>query len=113
MDVGILGGTGPAGSALAARLASAGFAVVIGSRSVERATDACEAIVKRWPERELALTPGANPEAARADVVVVATPWEASAETAASVAGYLGGKVVISMANALVREGGEFRPVIP
>src|SRR5689334_1215765 len=100
MDVGILGGTGPAGSALAARLASAGLGVVIGSRSVERATKACEAIVKRWPERSLALSPGTNDDAAQADVVVVATPWEASAQTAASVGAHLGGKVVISMANA-------------
>ena len=33
MRIGILGGTGPAGSALAARLASVGYDVVIGSRS--------------------------------------------------------------------------------
>src|SRR6476659_5947635 len=101
MRVGIVGGTGPAGSALAARLASVGLDVVIGSRSVERATEACEAIVKRWPERELSLTPGTNLDAARAEVVVVATPWDAAAETAASVAAELGGKVVVSMANAL------------
>ncbi|MGH9281429.1 MAG: NAD(P)-binding domain-containing protein, partial [Acidimicrobiales bacterium] len=37
MEVGILGGTGPAGSGLAARLASVGIEVVIGSRSKERA----------------------------------------------------------------------------
>ncbi len=113
MDVGILGGTGPAGSALAARLASAGLGVVIGSRSVERATEACETIVKRWPDRELALTPGANVDAAAAAVIVVATPWDAAAQTVAPLAGALAGKVVISMANALVRESGEFRPVIP
>jgi len=113
MEVGILGGTGPAGQALAARMASAGIGVVIGSRSVERATDACEGIVKRWPERELALAPGTNLDAARAAVVVVATPWDAAAATVASLAGELAGKVVVSMANALVREQGEFRPVIP
>ncbi len=113
MEVGILGGTGPAGQALAARMASAGLTVVIGSRSVERATDACEDIAKRWPERELALVPGTNVDAARTEVVVVATPWDAAAATAASVAGELAGKVVVSMANALVREQGEFRPVNP
>ncbi len=37
MRIGILGGTGPAGSALAARLASVGYDVVIGSRSRYRA----------------------------------------------------------------------------
>lgn len=113
MEVGILGGTGPAGQAMAARMASAGITVVIGSRSLERATASCEAIVKRWPERELALVPGTNVDAAGAEVVVVATPWDAAAATAASVADQLAGKVVVSMANALVREQGEFRPVIP
>ena len=98
---------------MAARMASAGIEVVIGSRSVERATAACEDIAKKWPERELALVPGTNLDAARAGIVVVATPWAAAAETAASVAPELAGKVVVSMANALVREEGEFRSIIP
>ena len=42
MYVGILGGTGPAGQALAARLASVGCQVVIGSRSAERAATVCD-----------------------------------------------------------------------
>ena len=40
MQIGILGGTGPAGSGLGARLASVGFEVVIGSRSKYRAMEA-------------------------------------------------------------------------
>ena len=43
--------------------------------------------------------------------MVVATVWEASAETAASVAGDLRGKVVVSMGNALAKIDGELRPV--
>jgi predicted dinucleotide-binding enzyme len=39
VQIGILGGTGPAGKALAARLASVGFEVVIGSRSRYRAME--------------------------------------------------------------------------
>lgn len=113
MRVGILGGTGPAGRALAARLASVGVDVVIGSRSAERAAMACEEIRKQWPDRQMWLEPGENPHAAQAQVVLVATPWDAAAPTAESVAGELGGKVVISMANALVVEDGEFRAVIP
>jgi NADPH-dependent F420 reductase len=113
MQVGILGATGPAGQALAARLASVGFGVVIGSRSLERATDACEQITKRWPERDLPLTPGTNVDAALGQLVVVATPWDAAATTAASVADHLAGKVVISMANALTKVGAELRPLIP
>lgn len=113
MHVGILGGTGPAGSALAARLASAGATVVIGSRSEERASGVVAGLRERWPDQELALQAGDNEAAAGAELVVVATPWDAAAPTAASVAGHLAGKVVVSMANAVVRVGGEFAPLVP
>lgn len=113
MRVGILGGTGPAGRALAARLASVGLDVVVGSRSAERAGMTCQEIHKRWPDHRLALEPGENEAAAGAELVVVATPWDAAASTAASVAGQLAGKVVVSMGNALSVEDGELRAVIP
>jgi len=113
VQVGILGGTGPAGSGLAARLASAGLEVVIGSRSKERAQETCDEICKKWPERELSLEPGDNLRAAAAEVVVVATPWDAAAMTVSSVATRLTGKVVISMANALAKVGDEFEPLVP
>jgi NADPH-dependent F420 reductase len=111
--VGILGGTGPAGKALAARLASAGVDVVIGSRSRERGEEMCEELRAKWPGRGLSLTGAENADAAGADMVVVATPWDAAAVTAASMAEHLSGKVVISMANALARLGKEFVPLVP
>jgi NADPH-dependent F420 reductase len=111
--VGIVGGTGPAGRALAARLAALGVEVVIGSRVKDRAAATCEKIHRRWPEPQLWLEPGDNAEAARADLVVVATPWDAAAPTAASVGDELAGKVVVSMANALTRTGEELRAVVP
>jgi 8-hydroxy-5-deazaflavin:NADPH oxidoreductase len=113
VHVGILGGTGPAGSGLAARLADAGLEVVIGSRSKERAQEACEEICKHWPERSFALEAGDNLRAAAAEIVIVATPWDAAAVTVASVATRLTGKVVISMANALAKVGDEFEPLVP
>jgi 8-hydroxy-5-deazaflavin:NADPH oxidoreductase len=114
MEVGILGATGPAGSGLAVRLASVGIDVVVGSRSKERAQETCTALLERWPGRGLSLSPADNGVAAEAEVVVVATPWEAAAATAHSVAPQLDGKVVISMANALTRMGhGEFEPLVP
>jgi predicted dinucleotide-binding enzyme len=51
--------------------------------------------------------------AADAEVIVIATPWDGAAETALSVKDQLAGKVVISMANALARVGGEFQPLVP
>ena len=113
MRIGILGGTGPAGRALAVRLASVGIETVVGSRSAERAAEICEGLLAQWPDRQLPLTGSANPGAASCDVVVVATPWDAAAATAATVADELAGKVVISMANALAKMGREFQPLVP
>jgi NADPH-dependent F420 reductase len=98
---------------LAVRLASVGLEVTIGSRSVERAKEKCDALVARWPEHTLALRPGDNDDAALADVVVVATPWDSAASTCASVSGHLADKVVISMANALAKVGNNFEPLVP
>ncbi|HEX2849725.1 MAG TPA: NADPH-dependent F420 reductase [Acidimicrobiales bacterium] len=113
MHVGILGGTGPAGSGLAVRLADAGLEVVIGSRSKERAQQTCDELQKKFPERTFQLEGGDNLRAASADLVIVATPWDAAAVTVASVAHRLVGKVVVSMANALAKVGDEFEPLVP
>ncbi len=113
MHIGVLGGTGPAGQGLALRLASVGIPVTVGSRSHERAADICGKLCAQWLALDLQITPGDNAAAAAADLVVVATPWEAAAPTVSSVAGLLAGKVVLSMANALTRVGNEFVPLIP
>jgi NADPH-dependent F420 reductase len=98
---------------LAARLASSGFDVVIGSRSKYRALEVRDRIVEKWEALSLSLEAGDNETAAASDVVVVATPWDAAAATVSEVAPLLKGKVVISMANALTRVGHEFQPLIP
>lgn len=113
MRIGILGGTGPAGRALAARLASIGYEVVLGSRSRYRSMEACDQIKDKWPDLSLPISPGDNEAAADCDVVVLATPWDGAATTAQEHVGALAGKVVISMANALVRVGHEFQPLVP
>lgn len=113
MRIGILGATGPAGSGLAARLASVGFDVCVGSRSKYRAMEVADDLTARWADRSLAIEAADNAGAADADVVVIATPWDAAASTAASVARQLEGKVVISMANALAKVGHEFQPLVP
>jgi NADPH-dependent F420 reductase len=113
VQIGILGGTGPAGSALGVRLASVGFDVVIGSRSRYRAMEVVDKLLDRWGERNLPVTAGDNAAAAAAEVIVIATPWDAAYGTATSVAGQLDGKVVICMANALTRIGAEFQPLVP
>jgi 8-hydroxy-5-deazaflavin:NADPH oxidoreductase len=112
-SVGVLGGTGPAGTALAARLASIGYSVVIGSRSSERAEEKAKEIRDAWPALNLPLRGGSNDESAACDIVVLATPWDSAATTVREHAVALRGKVVISMANALVRVGHEFQPLVP
>ncbi len=113
MRIGILGGTGPAGSSLAARLASIGYEAVIGSRSKYRAMEAVDSLLDKNPELKSKLHYGDNTAAADCDVVVIATPWDSAATTAQEHASALRGKVVISMANALVRVGHEFQPLVP
>lgn len=111
--IGYLGGTGPAGSALAVRLASVGFPAVIGSRTTERGEHVAAELVARWPSHNLPITGGDNRLAAACDVIVLATPWDSAATTVGEVADDIAGKVVITMANALVRVGKEFQPLIP
>jgi 8-hydroxy-5-deazaflavin:NADPH oxidoreductase len=113
MRIGILGGTGPAGLALAARLSSVGFETVVGSRSKYRAMEAVDTLLVRWPDRALRIDAADNDGAASADVVVIATPWDGATQTATSVDAKLNGKVVICMANALTRIGKEFQPLVP
>jgi 8-hydroxy-5-deazaflavin:NADPH oxidoreductase len=113
MRIGVIGGSGPAGSALAARLASVGYPSVIGSRSKYRAMEARDEIVERFPDLDELLTYGDNVAAADCDVVIIATPWDSAATMAQDHANYLRGKIVVSMANALVRVGKEFQPLVP
>jgi NADPH-dependent F420 reductase len=113
MQIGIFGATGPAGSALGVRLASVGFDVVLGSRQRDRAVQVVDGLLAHWPGLELPLVAGNNEDAADADVVVIATPWDSAATTAQSLSDHLAGKVLVSMANALVRVGTEFQPLLP
>jgi NADPH-dependent F420 reductase len=87
--------------------------IVIGSRSRERAEQTCEELRKKHSDLALHFEAGDNLRAASADIVVVATPWDAAAATVASVNHRLIGKVVISMANALAKVGDEFEPLVP
>jgi NADPH-dependent F420 reductase len=114
MDIGILGGTGPAGRALGARLASVGATVALGSRDPERAAEIAAGLVERWrPSHDLNLVGLANPEAAAADLVVLATPFAVAVSTAREVADRLAGKVLVSMVNALGEMSGELEALVP
>ena len=55
----------------------------------------------------------ANDGAASAELVVAATPWDALVATVKPLSAALEGKVVVSMANALVKEGREMLAIYP
>ena len=97
--VAILGGTGPQGRGLARRFAAAGLAVVVGSRSAERAAETATVLADATGGE---VTGGSNADAAAAgDIVVVAVPWDGHAELLIELAGALAGKVVVDCVNPL------------
>jgi NADPH-dependent F420 reductase len=108
--VGILGGTGPAGRGVAIRLASGGADVVLGSRDADRAAAHASDLQPRCGGT---VTGATNDEAALCDVVIVATPFDSAVTTVRGLRASLAGKTVISMVNALAREGKEMVPLYP
>lgn len=98
---------------LAVRLAAAGAHVTVGSRTATRAKEHVDEALDRWSDRDLRIDGSHNGEAARSDIVVMATPWDAAVATGRNLSDVLEGKVVVSMANALLRVGDEFQPLIP
>ena len=98
---------------MAVRLAAAGVQVTLGSRDAERAAAVARDVVAAYPDRTLEIRGADNGGAAEADVVVLATPWDSAIATVKPLREALAGKVVISMANALVREGREMLALIP
>lgn len=113
MRIGVIGGTGPAGQAVAVQFAGIGIESVVGSRSQERADEIVAELQEKWAGRDLPLTPATNDTAAHADLVVLATPWDGVLATIDPLQDQLAGKVVVSMANALTRLGKEMVPLLP
>ena len=93
MKVAVIGGTGSFGTALAKRLAAAGYDVVIGSRDAERA---------HATALELGVEGATNADAARAaDLVVLATKADGALETARELREAIGTTPVLSVAAEL------------
>ena len=112
MKIGILGGTGPAGSGLAARLTVGGQKIYLGSRDPAKAEAAVRRLVEQWGPRMGHIEPGLNADVAeQAEIVVLGTNARAAVQTAAEHAAGLAGKPLVSMANAMRRVGSSFEPV--
>jgi NADPH-dependent F420 reductase len=98
---------------VALRLAEGGVHVTIGSRDAERAAEVVAGLRTRWPGPGRSLEGSDNAGAASADLIVLATPWDSAIATVRALAEPLAQKVVVSMANALVKEGREMLALVP
>ncbi|MBO0840240.1 MAG: NADPH-dependent F420 reductase [Sciscionella sp.] len=103
LTIGVLGGTGLQGKGLTIRWAQAGLSVLLGSRSADRAIAAAKEIGE-----EIVGTQGNSivglsnvDTAARADVVLVAVPFDGHAQLLTSLREQLAGKIVIDCVNPL------------
>lgn len=102
LTIAVLGGTGKEGKGLAYRWAKAGYRVLIGSRSEEKAIIAASEIVQLLDGA--ASTVGmTNLEAAQqANIIVIAVPYAAHRNTLESVKDALKGKLLIDVTVSLV-----------
>ena len=97
----IVGGTGTLGSGLARRLAAAGYAIVLGSRSAEKAAEAARALSA--PAGSEPPRGASNAEAAKAaSIVIVTVPWASQAQILDDIAPHVAGKLVVDATVPLV-----------
>ena len=97
----IIGGTGTLGAGLATRWAAAGYGIVIGSRSADKAKAAAETLaVKVGTPAPRGAT---NADAARAgEVIVLAGPWASHAQILDEIKAHVAGKIVVDATVPLV-----------
>ncbi|HWF58004.1 MAG TPA: NADPH-dependent F420 reductase [Candidatus Dormibacteraeota bacterium] len=96
LEVGIVGGTGKLGKALAARFVRAGHRVVVGSRVASKATEAAAAIKQQLGSVDGKVRGALNMDAAAAGVVVIAVPYEGLRDVVADLATPTTARVVVS-----------------
>lgn len=102
LTIAVLGGTGKEGKGLAYRWAKAGYRVLIGSRSSEKAVTAAAEIIQ-LTEGSCSVVGTTNLDAAeQADIVVITVPYPAHRETLESVKGAVKGKLLIDVTVPLV-----------
>jgi NADPH-dependent F420 reductase len=91
--IGVVGGTGKLGEALARRWLKAGHNVMIGSRTADKAMLTAAALSA---ETNAIVTSGSNAEVAeKAELVVITVPFSAQAETLNDIREEVQGKIVV------------------
>lgn len=99
--IAILGGTGDLGTGLAIRWSKAGYKIVIGSRTLEKAQAAVEALQKISPDTPANAMENLDASAA-GDIVVLTVPAEHQISTLDYVKANLTGKILIDVTVPLV-----------
>jgi NADPH-dependent F420 reductase len=90
--IAIVGGTGLLGSGLARRLAAAGYPVLIGSRTADKA----EAAAAELANGGVSVRGTSNAEAAKAGALVIITvPWQSQAAILDDIRPHVAGKLVV------------------
>lgn len=96
--IAVIGGTGAEGSGLAIRWAAAGYPIVIGSRSAEKAANAATEQSALLPDGSAPITGAGNAEAAAAgEIIVLSVPYDAQVATIDQIRVGSQGKIVISV----------------
>lgn len=94
----VIGGTGAEGSGLAIRWAAAGYPVVIGSRSAEKAASAAAELQALLPQGSATITGDTNAAAAAAaEVVVLSVPYAAQEQTIEQIVDACQGKIFVTV----------------
>ena len=102
LTIAVLGGTGKEGKGLAYRWARAGYRVLIGSRTEEKATAAANEITEMLGEG-ISVSGMLNLEAAReANIAVLTVPYAAHRDTLESIKEELKGKILVDVTVPLV-----------
>ncbi len=113
MRIGMISATGPAGGAVALRLAASAIEVQVGSRSLEKSRQVVADLRDKWPDRDLPLLPATNEEACDNELVICAAPAEACLDVLYKLRNLLDNKVLVSMVNAMYMAGKQLHPWIP
>ena len=96
--IAVIGGTGAEGSGLATRWAVAGYPILIGSRSADKATAAAAELRSLLAQATVTIHGATNADAAaQAELVVLSVPYDAQVGTIEQIVAGCQGKVVITV----------------
>lgn len=102
LTIAVLGGTGKEGKGLAYRWAKAGYRILIGSRSEEKAVKTAAEIIQLL-EGSSSVVGMTNREAAQqADIVIITVPYAAHRDTLENVKDVLKGKLLVDVTAPLM-----------